>query len=172
MYNNWYAVQVRNGNENEIVRKCEILLDKNILNECFIPRCKRLKKFKGKWIIQEETLFKGYVFMITNHVDELYNELKKIPELTKLLGKDNEDIFPIYEQEVEYLLSFGGKKHVVEMSSGYIQKGKIYITKGPLIGEEGNIKKIDRHKRIAYVEVSLFGQVTTVQVGLEIVSKD
>ena len=47
----------------------------------------------------------------------------------------------------------------------------IRITHGPLMGQEGNIVKIDRHKRVAYVDVSLFGQVTTVQVGLEIISK-
>ena len=31
--------------------------------------------------------------------------------------------------------------------------------------------KIDRHKRIAYVDVELLGKLTRVQVGLEIISK-
>ena len=34
------------------------------------------------------------------------------------------------------------------------------------------MSKIDRHKRIAYVDVSLFGREITVKVGLEITSKD
>ena len=33
------------------------------------------------------------------------------------------------------------------------------------------IKKIDRHKRVAYIEVKLFDQITMVQVGLEIIGK-
>lgn len=39
------------------------------------------------------------------------------------------------------------------------------------IGLEGLITKIDRHKRIAYVDVELLGKLTRVQVGLEIISK-
>ena len=38
-------------------------------------------------------------------------------------------------------------------------------------GLEGLITKIDRHKRIAYVNVELLGKLTRVQVGLEIISK-
>ena len=49
MYDNWYAVQVRSGQEEEIVRKCEILVKKDIYEECFIPRYKHMKKFRGKW---------------------------------------------------------------------------------------------------------------------------
>ena len=40
------------------------------------------------------------------------------------------------------------------------------------MGLEGHITKIDRHKRVAYVDVNLLGRVSTVQVGLEIISKD
>lgn len=171
MYDNWYAVQVRCGKEEKIVRACDILVDRHVLNECFIPRCKKKKKFKGQWHIIDDILFKGYVFMISDHVDDLFNELKKIPDLTKLLGNDGKDIFPIYKEEAMFLTRFGGDEHIVEISSGYIEGDNIFITNGPLVGQEGNIVKIDRHRRMAYVEVSLFGQVTTVHVGLEIISK-
>ena len=50
-------------------------------------------------------------------------------------------------------------------------KDKIIINEGPLIGLEGLITKIDRQKRIAYVNVELLGKLTRVQVGLEIISK-
>ena len=39
------------------------------------------------------------------------------------------------------------------------------------MGMEGMIKKIDRHKRKAWLEVPMFGRVQTVQVGVEIVAK-
>lgn len=48
---------------------------------------------------------------------------------------------------------------------------KSLFNEGPLIGLEGLITKIDRHKRIAYVDVELLGKLTRVQVGLEIISK-
>jgi len=171
MYDNWYAVQVRRGKEEEIMKKCAILVDKDALIECFVPKTKRMKKFRGKWREVQEILFKGYIFMISDHVDQLFNELKKIPELTKILGNDGQEIYPVRKDEVLFLTRFGGDQHIVEMSLGFIEGDQIIITHGPLQGQEGNIVKIDRHKRIAYINVSLFGQVTRVQVGLEIVSK-
>ena len=171
MYENWYAVQVRSGKEDEIVRACDILIYDLTLVECFIPRTKKMKKFRGKWHDINEILFKGYVFMITDHVDVLYNELKKIPDLTKLLGNDGEHIYPIRKEEAMFLTRFGGKEHIVDMSYGFIEGDKIRVTNGPLMGQEGDIIKIDRYKRIAYVNVSLFDRLTTVQVGLEIIMK-
>lgn len=60
---------------------------------------------------------------------------------------------------------------MVDMSCGVIENDKIIITDGPLMNLEGYITKIDRHKRIAYVDVELLGKITRVQVGLEIISK-
>ena len=109
--------------------------------------------------------------MITDKVEQLYTELKKIPDLTKLLGNDGEDIYPIYPQEAMFLTKFSNRNHVVDMSCGVIENDKIIITDGPLMNLEGYITKIDRHKRIAYVDVELLGKITRVQVGLEIISK-
>lgn len=171
MYDNWYAVQVRSGQEEEIIKKCEILIHRDIYHECFIPRYKHMKKFRGKWHEIEDILFKGYIFIITDHVDELFIELKKIPDLTRLLGNDGENIYPIYKEEAKFLSQFGGKQHIVNMSIGYIEGDIIHIDHGPLMGYEGHITKIDRHKRIAYVGLSLFGRQITVKIGLEIISK-
>lgn len=171
MYENWYVIQVRSGKEDEIKRTCERKIEREVLKECFIPRSIRLKKYQGKWHQVEEILFKGYVFMITDHIDVLFNKLKMIPDLTKVLGNDGEYICPILKDEAIFLLKFGKEDHIVDISKGYIEGDVIKITSGPLIGYEGLIRKIDRHKRIAYVEVSLFDQVTTVKVGLEIISK-
>ena len=110
--------------------------------------------------------------MITDKVEQLYTELKKIPDFTKLLGNDGEDIYPIYPQEAMFLTKFSNRNHVVDMSCGVIENDKIIITDGPLMNLEGYITKIDRHKRIAYVDVELLGKITRVQVGLEIISKN
>lgn len=171
MCDNWYAVQVRAGREEEIIEKCAILLNQDALIECFVPKTKKMKKYGGKWHEVPEILFKGYVFMISDHVEQLFNELKKIPDLTKILGNDGTEIYSLRKEEVLFLMRFGGEQHIVEMSSGFIEGDQIRITYGPLQGQEGNIVKIDRHKRTAYIDVSIFGQVIRVQVGLEIVSK-
>lgn len=57
------------------------------------------------------------------------------------------------------------------MSYRYIEGQKVNITEGPLKGLEGQISKIDRHKRQCIVEVDMFGLKTRMTVGLEIVEK-
>ena len=171
MCDNWYIIQVKTGNEEKIKDICQRLISKDILQECFIPKTKTMRKVRGSFIEREEILFKGYVFMITDAIDDLYQNLKLIPELTKVLGNDGSGILPILKEEAIFLVKFGKEDHIVDMSKGYIIGSKIMIISGPLMGNEGIIRKIDRHKRIAYVEVKLFDQITTVKVGLEIISK-
>lgn len=167
----WYVIQVRSKLEEKIKKSCEMIISKEFLKECFVPKNKRLKRVDGKWIEVEDILFNGYVFLVSETPDELFLKLKKIPDLTKMLGKIDNEIFPLYDDEVVFLKSLSNDRHIVEMSSGIIENDLVKITSGPLQGKEGIIKKIDRHKRIAIIEVELFGKVTIAKVGLEIVSK-
>ena len=63
-------------------------------------------------------------------------------------------------------------KQLVEMSSGIIENDRVQILSGPLMGMEGNIRRIDRHKRIAYLEIEMFGRTVEMKVGLEIIRKE
>lgn len=58
------------------------------------------------------------------------------------------------------------------MSIGFIKGDIIHIVKGPLKHKEGLIVKIDRHKRIAYINLALFNEERIAKVGLEIISKN
>lgn len=74
-------------------------------------------------------------------------------------------------EEEELLLRLGGPDHHLAMSKGIIKEGIIYVTEGPLIGWEGMIRKIDRHKRIAMLGTGLINDGWKIKAGLEIVSK-
>lgn len=166
----WYVMQVRTGTEENIRCQCEKIVGEGILERCFIPYYQEKKKYEGTWHTQERILFPGYVFMITEFLEELYESLKSVIGLTKLIGTGQE-IVPLSEEEIEFLLQMGKESQVVEMSAGVIENGVVRITSGPLVGMEGNIRKIDRHKRKAYLEIEMFGRTVDMQVGLEIVSK-
>ena len=71
------------------------------------------------------------------------------------------------QEEVELLMRIGTDKQLVEMSSGIIENDRVRILSGPLMGMEGNIRRIDRHKRIAYLEIEMFGRTVEMKVGLE-----
>lgn len=166
----WYAVQVTTGEEEKTKLLCNKMISIEILEECFIPYYEKKKKYMCKWHIINEILFPGYIFMVSNQINNLIVDVRRIPKLTKILGNEKE-IIPLYDREIEFLMKFGKKEHIIKMSYGYIENEKIIITDGPMKDYEGIVKKIDRHKRKAIIEVEFFGRTMEVSVGVEIVRK-
>lgn len=166
----WYVVQVRTGTEESIRQQCEKQIDENVLEGCFVPYYEEQRRMRGKWTTLRKVLFPGYVFVITNEIEELYKNLKTIIGLTKLLGTGQE-IVPLTTDEERFLRKFGGEEHVVAISEGVIEHSRVRVMSGPLLGMEGYIRKIDRHKRKAWLEMELFGRKQMIQAGLEVVAK-
>ena len=140
------------------------------MEECFIPQYEEKKHFRGKWTVLKKILFPGYVFVVTDYLNDLYEELKHIDGMTKMIGTGQE-IVPLTDEEVEFIQHFGGEDKIVQMSEGIIENSQVKILSGPLEGMEAFIRKIDRHKRKAWLEIEMFGRMQRVEVGLEIISK-
>lgn len=167
----WYVVQVTAGKEEQILSMIKKYGVQKCLKECFAPRYEHKRKYLGQWRQEEAVLFPGYIFVISNQVEELYQSLKRIPELTKLLGV-GEKWTPMTKEDIEIVETLSGNERIVRFSEGYIAGDRVIITKGPLQGMEATIKKIDRHKRKAYLGIPMFGRVLNAQVGLEIVRRE
>lgn len=166
----WYVVQVRVGAEEKIKLQCQKNISESILERCFIPYYEEKRRVQGEWRIQQKVLFPGYVFMITEDIENLYEQLKCVIGMTKLLGT-GEEIVPLAEEEIRFMQNFGGDDQIVQMSLGIIEQSEVKILSGPLQGKEAFIKKIDRHKRKAWLELEMFGRMQTIQVGLEVIAK-
>lgn len=166
----WYVVQVRSGTEHNIRIQCNKKIPDTIMERCFIPYYEEKKKQNGTWNTLQKILFPGYIFMITEDVEKLFFHLKTIEGMTKLIGT-GQDIIPLKEEEITFLKRFGGEEQIVSMSEGIIEGTQVIITSGPLMGMEGLIQKIDRHKRKAWLDLELFGRMQQVEVGLEITRK-
>lgn len=166
----WYVMQVRTGTEENICIQCKKDIEEDVLEKCFLPYYEEKRRVQGQWKILKKILFPGYVFVITQDIEKLYQQLKRVIGLTKLLGLGRE-IIPLTEKEIGFLTRFGGENQVVAMSEGIIVGSKVLVNSGPLQGMEGYIQKINRHKRRAYLKLPFFGRTQNVQVGLEIVEK-
>ena len=166
----WYVLQVRTGTEENIRIQCRNNISDQVLEECFIPYYEEKKRIRGEWTLQRKVLFPGYIFVISDNIDRLYESLKRVIGLTKLIGTGNE-IIPLTEEEKSFMIQFGGEEQIVKMSEGIIEGDQIIVLKGPLKGQEGYIRKIDRHKPKAWMEIPMFGRVQNIEIGLEIVSK-
>ncbi len=161
---------VRTGAEESIVQQCEkktyLTVYWNVALSLIMKK-RDISEEYGQYI---KKFCSRICFVVTEKIEGLFIELQNVIGLTKLLGI-GDDIVPLREEEIQFLLTFGGEKQVVEMSEGIIEQSKVRVISGPLQGMEGCIRKIDRHKRKAYLEVEMFGRMQRVQVGLEIISK-
>ena len=166
----WYVVQVRTGTEESIKIQCERKVSDRILERCFIPYYEERRRIQGSWTTIKRILFPGYVFAITEDIEELYQQLKHVFGLTKIIGLGGEPV-PLSDDEVNFMERIGGEEQLVGISEGIIEGGQVRIYQGPLQGMEGYVKKIDRHKRKAWLEIEMFGRMQLVQAGLEIVEK-
>ena len=166
----WYVMQVRTGSEENIQLQCQKDISSDVLEDCFIPYYEEKKNIKGEWKTQRKILFPGYVFLDSRQVVRLYSNLQQVSGLTKLL-KTGDEVVPLTKEEVHFLKTFGGEEQIVAVSEGIIENSKVIVMSGPLMGKEGYIKRIDRHKRRAFLELPMLGERRRVQVGLEIVSK-
>lgn len=166
-----YVVQVRSGTE-ERTRRLLLRALADVIEDCFTPEYETLRADKGQWRPVRARLLPGYIFIQSKHPDIVAAKLASVPAFTRLLGSNGEHFMPLAPDEVAWLNAFTNMEtHVVEMSTGIIEGDQVLVTRGPLKGHELEIRKIDRHKREAELEVPLLGRKKRVKVGLEIVVK-
>lgn len=166
-----YVVQVMGGTERRHRERILSALP-NVVEDCFIPEYETMWAQRGVWKKKLVRLFPGYLFIQTKDPDALADAVASAPDFMRLLGGSDKGFQALTAEEVAWLDAFTeAGTHVVRMSEGVIEGDRVTVTKGPLRGREGQIARIDRHKRIAELEVRMFNQAKRVKVGLAIVWK-
>lgn len=168
----WYVMQVQTGNEEIVIQLCEQMVDSSKYKHIFSPKCVTLKKYQGEWRELIRPLFPGYIFIDTDEscITDVVRACYAIPAVTKVL-RSEDNFIPIHELEQCYLQEMMDDHNIVRVSVGYQIGEHIEILKGPLRYRHANICRVDRHKRIAEIEVELFGRYTKAKVALEIIGK-
>lgn len=178
----WYVLYVRSNTEHKVAESFQKSFVRKGLPyelEAFCPESEKYYKDKQSRIMGKRylkrPLFPGYVFVETNMPSdvfraEFFDVIYNSSDIIRLLryGESN-DIALRQEERQRFEYLFKGKR-CIEHSIGYIDGEKIIITGGPLIGQEGIIKRINRHHRTAQIDIDMFGQKQTIALALEIVS--
>lgn len=170
----YYVIQVAPGAEGRTSAWIGARVNGELYGRCFYPLRHVRKKFHGEWRDCHEKLIPGYVFVTSSRVEELYLELKRVPLLTKLLGRSDGELFiPLAAGEAEWLEKVTADSAEVPLSRVHVSEGDaVTVLGGPLKDMEGYIKKINLHRRIAEVEVDFMGRKTVIHLGIELVGKD
>ena len=176
----WYVIQVRTTMEDamcwHIERACEEH-DRHAddeagrvdLQECFSPRYRTQRKWKGEWETVEWPLIPGYVIADTAHPAQLAEAIRGIRDLCRLLT-DGETYAPLDEKERRWMEQWTGKgDRVIPMSFGKkLADGKIQIVDGPLQGLETESIEYNRKKNTAHLEFHVGQMRIKTKVGLGI----
>lgn len=166
-----YVVQVIGGRETKAV-KLVVSVAKDAVQSCFVPRREMMKRIDGVWVKRREILFPGYVFVQTDDPVGVQQALHAVPAFARMLTSSGDTFVPLTHDEVTWInVHADAETHVVEMSKGFIEGDCVVVTLGPLRGQEASIARIDRHKRLAWVDMNMFGRHKMIRIGLEIVAK-
>ena len=149
---------------------CKATLSKQAATGIFTFTYDRMKRYQGEWHLERSFTFPDYFFLESSNGEQLEKEMNQNQLASKILAAGG--IFtPVDQQEEEILRNLSDESHHMGMSIGYIAEGKTHVIQGPLMGHESQIRKIDRHKRLARLSVPYAKGEMELCMGLEITSK-
>lgn len=157
----------REQNGQEMLANCKKYLFPRVFRDMFVLTYDRMRKYKGIWHLERHPLFPGHIFLESEESDILSADLEKFG-MTSVLWAH---MVRIGRKEEGVLRELCGEAHHLEMSRGVIRKGNTWITEGPLKGKEDQICGIDRHKRLARIEIGIEPACQFILAGLEITEK-
>lgn len=174
-----FVLFVKTGFEEQVLKEISSIwsFDKSL--HPFVPMFDTRFRRGGKVISEKRRWMPGYVF-IESELSGMDFYISSKPLISwsehalKLLRYGNNHLDTSYEMKTDEHQSFHrlfGVKDCVDMSKGFIEGDRILVTEGALVGFEGAIKRINRHKMLAYVEIEMFGVSRIVEFGLEVISK-
>lgn len=165
----WYVIQVMTGKEEETKYVMEKELDRQLYEKCFFIKRERVWRREGQCIVHLETMFPGYLFVITDFPKELYRELKRVPKFTKLLRAENEVFLGVNEEEELFLrkLLDGDEENVVRLSKVEVDEEKnIVKAEGPLRYYMDKIIKKKLRLRYVMIEMRLLEKNRQILIGI------
>ena len=169
----WYVIWTTTGSEQKLDLWIKEYVPNEYYDDCFVPLIDQNKKVNGVWKTVHKTLFPGYMFVNTDseRIESFAERIKHSDQFAVVLSTD-ERFTPVSNEEVFLIENAFANNGVLGSSIGIIEGDMVKILSGPLIGKEGLIKSINRHKRTAIIELNMFGRVSTIKIGLEIISKN
>lgn len=145
----------------------QAMISNEMIREAFTMTYEYLRRYQGAWHTEDRPLFPGCMILDGN---ENKINIEKCETVGRGLS-DQLDYTLLEPEEELFLKNISDTVHHIPMSKGYIHDGTTCITEGPLIGLESYIRRIDRHKRLATIEMPGM-QGRKIQAGLEIYRKD
>lgn len=162
----WYLLKCPEGREADYVEEYEKLAKTENLQEVVSFQYQRMLRYGGSWHLENRIVLPGYIFL--SESETACWEERKRENQKAVKGLLRSFMIPC---NISCLKDLCAEGNLIGMSLGMIQDGIPVVTQGPLKGREHLIRRIDRHKRTAEIELWLAGHTERIVVGLEIYKK-
>ena len=167
----WYVIQVVTGKEEETKNVIVKELSRQLFDDCFYIRRERVWRRDGQCIVHLETIFPGYLFISTDQPEEVYTELKSIPQIIKLLRSEEDIFLTVSQEEREFLenLLDEDPEDIVRLSKVTVNEEKeILAAEGPLRHYVDRIVKKKLRLRYVMIEMELFEKKREILIGIKL----
>ncbi|MDF2841867.1 MAG: hypothetical protein K0R00_293 [Herbinix sp.] len=169
----WYALFVETGYEDDVcyyIDKVKTYLLEDVEYNLLVPKRKIYERKQGMRYEVIKIMFPGYILVETDNIIQFYRKAKGTPHIIKFL-REYDYFHEIKVDEIQKLLHLSNPKGLIDVSQAYVVNDKIRISDGPLLGQEGLIKKIDKRKGRAKVEFIINSNSLLIDLGINIIQK-
>jgi len=149
----WYLVHAP-GREQATCDKVKKLISPDLLEDAFVMRRERVKKYHGEWVTYKTMMYPEYFFVVTKDVNALDKELCKLSFPAHICKGENRFYAPMAEEAQAWYEQMMDATHTIRTSTAVIIDGELQIQKGPLVGQEDRVVRIKRSKCVCDVAVS------------------
>ena len=163
----WYAIQSYTGKEEQLAEMIRRVVPERYYGECFVPYFERLRCWRQQNQVHILRLFPGYLFISTDEIDDVFQGLRKIPAMSKILTAGEFEFTPLYDSEAEFLKKILDADHIVRLTYAATDgKGHVTYMAGPLEKCRDRIETYKFRDRYAQVRLTIAGQEKTVRMGI------
>ena len=175
----WYAVHTFTGQENNIKKRLEQMIEREGVQDKFgrilVPVREVVSNVRGKRRVSVQNLFPAYI-IIEMELDELTQHLvSTINGVTHFGGMTRASRVPIplRQSEVDRLLGVDPENSIEgEIQIPYTIGENVCIKEGPFKGFVGVVDEIMEDKTKIKVMVTVFGRSTPVELSYNQVESD
>ena len=177
MEKEWYVVNTYSGHENKVKEK--LLMRANTMGmedyifRVVVPEQKEVEIKDGVTKERVKKMFPGYILVEMIMTDEAWFIVRNTPGVTGFIGSSGKGAkpTPLQPYEVDNILNSMGISRVD--SQNELQPGDaVKIIDGPFVGMSGKIESVDLENKVVNAIIDLFGQETSVEVGLGQIDKE
>ena len=156
----WYVLQVMTGSERDV---CTALRRKGV---CARAPSQRMEiRRRGQWQTEEQLLLPGYVFVGAEYTAALFHLVSPVSGVIRWLGLERGEPQALDTREaLRWRLDSG---ETLEPSRVYFPPGGgWHVLDGPLAEFVGDVVRMERRQRRAYVVTSLGGRPQRIRFGV------